>query len=382
MKRLRALALNVALGVSALVFTALLCEGALRLFPRLMPKGSYGASHYRTDLLSSVYDDTVIYNKVRFVVREPNSEGFLDLEHEREKPRGVTRVGIFGDSYVESAQVPLEQVFYRRAAHVVGPERIEMLGFGMSGWGTLHAFLAYEALAPRYDLDAAVYVFVENDLGDNALEVQGQRSFRLSPKVYATLSPLPPGYQLVQRNPPGSFGLGYRAGKWFQENWLLGRLIWSRVRLLAREGVMLRSDAAQQQMATRAHGVPDQNDLPSTWPEPYAARAQMLGERILRHWRDRAQADGRRLFVLYVPRGEDALRDARAADDSWRPWLEATTRELGLPLIDPTPALQRRLASGAAVYDDHWSPAGHEVVGEVLAAHLSGWLGDGGSRGR
>jgi hypothetical protein len=108
----------------------------------------------------------------------------------------------------------------------------------------------------------------------------------------------------------------------------------------------------------------------------------MLGERILRHWRDRAQADGRRLFVLYVPRGEDALRDARAADDSWRPWLEATTRELGLPLIDPTPALQRRLASGAAVYDDHWSPAGHEVVGEVLAAHLSGWLGDGGSRGR
>jgi hypothetical protein len=382
LRRLRALVANLALAAGALAFAVLLCEGALRQFPRLLPKGTYGASHYRADLLSSVYDDVVIYNKVRFVVREPNSEGFLDLEHAREKPRGVARVGIFGDSYVESAQVPLEQAFYRLAARSVGPERIEVLGFGMSGWGTLHSFLAYEALASKYDLDAAVYVFVENDLGDNALEVQGQRSLRLSPKVFATLSPLPPGYELVQRNPPGSLGLPLRAAKWFQENWLLGRLVHSRISLLRRAGVRLRIDPAAQQMATRASGVPDQNDLPSSWPASYAARARTLGQRILRHWRDRAGADGRTLFVLYVPRGEDALRDASAAADSWRPWLEATTRELGLPLIDPGPALRRRLESGTAVYDDHWSPAGHEVVAEVLATHLAGWLDDGGRRGR
>jgi hypothetical protein len=382
MRRLRAIALNLALMGSALVLVVALCEGALRMFPRLLPKGTYGASHYRPDLLSSVYDDTVVYNKVRFVVREPNAEGFLDVEHTLEKPRGLTRVGIFGDSYVESAQVPLEQVFYRRVPEILGAGQIETLGFGMSGWGTLHSLLAWEVLAPRYSLDATVYVFVENDLGDNALEIQGMWAFRLSPKVYSTLSPLPPGYELVLRNPPEQLGFAYRTSKWFQENLLLARLVWGRASLLAAQGVALQSDEAQQAMTTLAREVPNQNDLPSSWPAPYAERAKTLGERILRHWRDRSRAAGRPLFVLYVPRGEDQLREPNGAADSWLPWLEATTQELGIPLIDPSPALKRRLEAGDAVYDDHFSPAGHEVVSEVLAARLDEWLREGGRRRR
>ncbi len=374
MRRLRGIALNLALMLFALTLGLGICEGALRLFPRLLPKGTYGASHYRPDLLSSVYDDTVVYNKVRFIVREPNAEGFLDAEHTPEKPPGVVRIGIFGDSYVESTQVPLEQVFHRRVAEILGRKRVETLGFGMSGWGTLHAMLAWEVLGPRYDLDATVYVFVENDLGDNALEVQGTRAFRLSPKVYATLSPLPPGYALVLSNPPGRLGTPYRLSKWFQENLLLARLVWSRASLLAARGVAMSRDEAQEQMATRARGAPNQNDLPSTWPAPYVERAEALGERILHHWRDRAHAAGSPLLVLYVPRGEDQLRDERAAADSWRPWLVATTRGLGIPLIDPSAALERRLQAGDAVYDDHFSPAGHEVMSEVLAAGLEEWL--------
>jgi hypothetical protein len=382
MKGLRALVSNLTLSLLSLALLVGLCEGVLRLFPRLLPKGAYGASHYRPDLMSSVYDDTVIYNKVRFVVREPNSEGFLDVEHTPARPRGVRRVGIFGDSYVEATQVPMEDVFYRRAQERLGADRVELLGFGISGWGTLHAFLAYETLAPRYELDAAVYLFVENDLGDNALEVQGARAFRLSPKVYATLSPLPPGYQLVLLNPEEQAGLVLRTAKWFQERLLLARLIWSRASLLAAAGVALRSEEADRQMSTRAQEVPNQNDLPSTWPAPYAERARTLGERVLRQWRDHARRDGRDLFVLYVPRGEDQLRDAAAAADSWFPWLEATTRELGIPLIDPSEALERRLLARDAVYDDHWTPAGHEVVAGVLAERLEQWLVRGGRPSR
>ena len=371
---MRRLLANLALALFALAFAIGAAETTLRLFPRLLPRGTYGASHYRPELLSSVYGDTVVYNKLRFVVREPNSEGFLDVEHDLEKRPGVVRVGVFGDSYVESTQVPLEQVFHRRVEQKLGPDRIEMLGFGMSGWGTLHALLAWEKLAPRYALDAAVYAFVENDLGDNALEVQGLTAFRLSPKVYAALSPLPPGYELVLRDPTDQLGFGYGAAKWFQENLLLGRLIWSRVSLLAAAGVALRADDQDRQMATRAGDVPDQNDLPSTWPAPYAERAKTLGERILRDWRNRTRASGRDLLVLYVPRGEAQLVDPAAAADSWRPWLEDVTRQLGLPLIDPSDALRRRLEMGDAVYDDHWSPAGQEVIAEVLSVRLDEWL--------
>jgi hypothetical protein len=192
------------------------------------------------------------------------------------------------------------------------------------------------------------------------------------------LSPLPPGYEIVLKNPTEQLGVGYRAAKWIQERLLLGRLVWSRASLLAAVGVAFSSNESDRQMATRAGDVPNQNDLPSTWPAPYAERAKALGERILTDWRDRASRGGDDLFVLYVPRGEDQLRDPAAEADSWHPWLLATTNRLELPLIDPTEALQRRLAAGDAVYDDHWSPAGHEVIAEVLAARLEEWLRKGG----
>jgi hypothetical protein len=286
----------------------------------------------------------------------------------------VRRVGVFGDSYVESAQVPLAQAFTRLTEERIGADRIEILAYGMSGWGTLHAFLAFEHLAPRYALDAAVYVFVENDLGDNALEVQGVRSRRLSPKVFAILSPLAPGYELVMKSAGEQLGLPFEIGKWIQQNLLLGRLIWNRTALLLRSGVALRAKESERQMATRAGAVPDQNDLPSTWPPAYAERAKALGARILRDWAERSRREGRELFVLYVPRGEQQLLDPAIAADTWLPWLRTTTEALGIPLIDPSNALRRRLESGDAVYDDHFSPTGHEVITEVLSDRLEGWM--------
>jgi hypothetical protein len=78
--RLRALGLNLALAISAVALVVGVAEAALRVFPRLLPKGTYGASQYRSELMSSVYGDTVVYNKVRFVVRgdfNPGSVGIV-----------------------------------------------------------------------------------------------------------------------------------------------------------------------------------------------------------------------------------------------------------------------------------------------------------------
>lgn len=374
MRRLRALALNLALSIFALGVAVAIAEGVLRAFPRLLPKGVYGASHYRPDLGGSVYDDTVIYNKLHFVEREPNSEGFLDVEHEQAPRLGVHRIGFFGDSYVEAMQVPIEQVFHRLLQEKLGTEHVEVLAFGMSGWGTLHSFLTWQTLASRYDLETTIYVFVENDPGDNAAEVQGVRGLRLSPKTYATLSPLPPGFDLVTRNPPDQLGLAYAVPKFLQERLLLARLVWNRASLLVRLGVTLWADEGQQQMTSRAAESPSQDDLPSSWPAPYRERAEALASRILRHWRERSVASGRELIVLYVPRGEAQLRGELSPEDTWKPWLEATTAELGLPLLDPSAALKARLDAGDAVYDDHWSPAGHEVIAEALADSLEGRL--------
>ena len=74
--------------------------------------------------------------------------------------------------------------------------------------------------------------------------------------------------------------------------------------------------------------------------------------------------------MLYVPRSEDQLRGAIAPDQTWKPWLERTCAELGIPLIDPSDALRATLAGGVPVYDDHWTPAGHAVIDQVLEQAL------------
>lgn len=367
---------NLALGVGTLVVALLLCEGVLRVFPRLLPLGYYGASRFDPELGGSVHSARGIYNKARFVMRDPNAEGFMDVDHERAKPAGVLRVGFFGDSFVEAVQVPFEQVFYRLLPARIAGHPLEPFGFGISGWGTLHSLIAYQAKAKAYDLDAAIYVFVENDLGDNLLDVKGAR-WGSSNSTFADLSPLPPGFTVLQRTPLEQQGTGWRFAKRVQQRSLLARLVWSRVALLIGHGTTLRAAPEQAAMTTRAGPLPDQNDLPSSWPESYRQRAEELGRRILHEWRERAHADGRYLAVLYVPRSEAQLRGELAASDTWLPWLEATTRELNLPLIDPSPALERRLERGDSVYEDHWTPAGHEVIASVLEQHLADWISTG-----
>jgi hypothetical protein len=213
---------------------------------------------------------------------------------------------------------------------------------------------------------------VENDPGDNALEVQGVRGGRLSPKAYARLASGWPGYELVLVNPPDAQPWTFRIAKVIQERLLLGRLIWSRAALL-HFGIALQLDDRDVQMTTRAGAVPRENDLPSSWPAPYRKRAEELGRRILSVWAATARTERRHFVMLYVPRGEDQLRGRLAPTDTWLPWLTATAKALDIPLIDPSNALARRMESGEAVYDDHWSPAGHEVVAGVLSDYLARW---------
>jgi hypothetical protein len=73
-----------------------------------------------------------------------NSQGFRDREHSISKPAGVFRIAILGDSFAEAAQVDLEETFWailetKLVAENCFPEAIiEVLNFGVSGYGTAH----------------------------------------------------------------------------------------------------------------------------------------------------------------------------------------------------------------------------------------------------
>jgi hypothetical protein len=358
---------------ASLASTLLLAEGLLRAFPgRLLPAGNYGAGRFDPALGLSVAASPSYYNKVRFVYKVPNPSGFMDVAHEVAKPTGVVRVGFFGDSYVEAHQVELQRTFFRKLPDRIAGTPIEPLAFGVSGWGTLHALIAFEREGSRYDLDRVVYLFVENDLADNCYSTSGRRG--VSPLPYAEPSDAPPGYSLRWSRPPGEEPAWLPLVKAVQRHSLLFQLSHARLRLLRDRGVRARARAEDVQMSGRGHPVMEPATVLSAWPPELRAEVEGVGRALLADWKARAEARGIAFAVLYVPRGEDQLRGELPEHETWLPWLRRTCAELGIALIDPFDALRSRLERGDPVYDDHWSAAGHEVIAGLLAGDLEGWL--------
>ena len=118
---------------------------------------------YYNDINLYVYQPTskVVLTNIRGerIFRSVNSSGFLDLNRSPEKKDGVYRIGFFGDSYVESKQVLLNDTFYRIIENSINSKSIETLAFGNSGWGTFHSYLVSKKFSQYYDLDLIVYIF-------------------------------------------------------------------------------------------------------------------------------------------------------------------------------------------------------------------------------
>ena len=368
--RLRSTLAALTLTTVATMAGLLLIEAAFRLAPSLLlPAGSYGAGVRNPLLGMTVHGARVLYTKAGFVERTPNREGFMDVDHEIAKRPGITRVGFFGDSYVEAVQVPLDRVFFRRLPALTR-DPVETLGFGISGWGTLQAKRAFDVFGARYALDVAVYVFVENDPGNNCFDLAVSSGESGSGMPYAELDPGGTAYRIRWITEPGREPWWYGIGKWLQYHSLLAHVVMDRIELLSQHGLQARRTAQSVQMSTVASAVPDVNDLPSTWPRPYVERAERLGGILLREWRDAAAGDRIGFLVLYVPRGESQLTGTLPQKDTRLPWLRTTCTSLRIPLLDPSAALLQRLQAGDHVYDDHWTAAGHDVIARVLADSL------------
>jgi hypothetical protein len=358
MVRLRAILVPSALVVSSLVVTTLLLEILVRTTPVLWPPGAYSSPQFSADLAMTVHAVPTIYTRRRWMRRAPNHEGLLDVDHARGKPPGVTRVGFFGDSYVEALQVPLEETFFRRLPTDIAGRTVEALAFGISGWGTLHSLMAYRVMGPRYDLDDVVYLFAMNDPGDNFSKV----SRRLPT---AALADDGTDFVIRPRAPPID-SPGERLTRWVDRELMLARLI--RVRL-----AMLQANAGTPS-AVRvgdASWVPDRNDLPSTWPPALREETLRLTRHILRRFQEEVLRDGRRFAVLYVPRGNGDLDGTLRSQDSWFPWLSQTCVELGIRLLDPRDWIRTHRVPGSTIYDDHWSPEGHALIAAFVAEALA-----------
>jgi hypothetical protein len=126
-----------------------------------------------------------------------NRDGERDVDHAVAKPAGVLRVAVLGDSCTEALQVPVEQTFWKLLEPALarcpalasrlagsggsggpGPERapggpgrarrVEVLNFGVAGYGTAQELLTLRAKVWKYAPDVVVLAFYAgNDVRNN-----------------------------------------------------------------------------------------------------------------------------------------------------------------------------------------------------------------------
>ena len=97
-----------------------------------------------------------------------NALGFRDRDRPLEKPHGVIRVALLGDSFIEAVQVPFEKTAGHlleqrlNAAFRNGPtpsRKYEVLNFGISHYGVGQYLLTWEEYASKYAPDyVAIFV--------------------------------------------------------------------------------------------------------------------------------------------------------------------------------------------------------------------------------
>ena len=109
-----------------------------------------------------------------------NRFGLRGPETTIEKPDGVTRIAVLGDSFMEALQVDWEQSFCGQLESLLNLEhpdkqcgRVEVLNFGVSGYGTAQELLMLKHYVWQFSPDIVLLgFFPENDIRNNSRSLE------------------------------------------------------------------------------------------------------------------------------------------------------------------------------------------------------------------
>ena len=114
-----------------------------------------------------------------------NSDGWRGHEYSKKKHKNVLRIAVLGDSFTEAYQVALENTFWSileqklNCSKAFGNKNVEVLNFGVSGYGTDQEFLILKNHVWNYSPDIVLLAFYTgNDIRNNSKILE---SYKLKP---------------------------------------------------------------------------------------------------------------------------------------------------------------------------------------------------------
>ncbi|MBV8856528.1 MAG: SGNH/GDSL hydrolase family protein [Acidobacteria bacterium] len=349
-----------------------------------------------------------------------NSDGLRDREHAKEKPTNTLRIAVVGDSYAEAFQVEREQAFWSvleaglHACLALEGREVEVINFGVSGYGTAQELLTLREKVWGYSPDVVLLaVTTNNDVLDNS------RALKLTDEIpYFRLDgdklTLDDSFRRTSAFRLRDSALN-RLGRWLREHLRFVQAIheaqgaiksrldaWREQRRLAKEkngaGAAQTKDAGQPNPAAPAGGAPADelgtaNVIYREPPDDTWRDAWLVTERLLAEMNAEVKSHGARLYVVTLSNGiqvfpDPAAREAfaqrvGAADLFYaeRRFQSVGERE-GFPVYNLAPDLQAYAdrtkvflhGFGAQRGNGHWNEEGHRVAGELLTQRLCDWL--------
>jgi hypothetical protein len=297
----------------------------------------------------------------------------------------VYRIAVLGDSYSEAMQVERDQAFWallpeRLQACGFQPGRsIEVLNFGVSGYGTAQQYVMLESTAMRYAPDLVLLQFTNgNDVKDNSFALSDEKSRP---------------FFMLERDGGLRIDESFAASPGFRRS---ASLILQFLRQSTDRSRVLQLVRGTRQISllrkAHADGV-EQGLEPVVLAPPRELiweEAWRITEGLIARTRDYAVRNGARFLVVTVPyaiqvhpdrKVRDALQAKLGVSDLFYPdrRIAEFGKRHGIEAVTIAPQMQRLAEESGAYFHGfeqvgmgrgHWNPAGHRAAADIIARRL------------
>lgn len=321
-----------------------------------------------------------------------SSAGLRDVEHQVPKPPGRLRIAVVGDSCAEALQVPIGETFWKllegemRSCPAAAGRGVEVLDFGVAGYGTAQELLTLRRDVWRFQPDVVLLAFYPgNDVRNNA------RALEQDPlRPYFTLGP--DGSLVLDDSFRGATGYRFRRSA-------AGRLTYAaydhlRIVQLAKQaksvvdGWIGAAKARRKEEGEALQELGLDNAVYSPPRDDDWRGAWSVTEAMLAAMRDEAAAHGTLFGVVVLTTGMQVHPDPRVRQDFQRRlgvadlfYPNRRLSDFGLaaaiPVLDLGPPLQQ-LATRRHVFlhgfantapgEGHWNARGHAAAAALIAS--------------
>lgn len=369
-----------------IIATLLLAEISLRILG--IHKGGIiiQADHWTG--VRHIPNRTLVQESEGYAIVRINAHGFRDHEMTVEKPPGTLRIALVGDSYVEAAQVALEDAVSEKIeSRLNDTHPTEVLNFGLSGYSTAQEYLNIKHHILPFDPDMIILsMTVTNDIRDNHQDLtRTVRPFYTlntdgSLKLDTTFRQ-PEGRMFRLRS---NYPKLWNAISWLASNSRLGGLVIEAARSVSqhRRQPTQNSEPSELTPATLRDLNVYNPDTPAPWDEAWT-----ITEKLLLKIRDLCRENNIKLLVVIQATARQIDPETRTYFQTHHPEfdLDYPERRLvaffaqnditALPL---SPAFRAHKQStgqylhgfGKMLGGGHWNEKGHDLAAKTIHEFL------------